>query len=61
VRGGYRKFHNKKLHDLYMSTKNIIWAIQFRKKRWPGNVVYAKKCMQVIDGETSRKETTCTN
>ena len=52
MRGGYRKFHNKELHDLHMSTKIIIRAIQFRKKRWPGNVVYAKKCMQVIDGET---------
>jgi len=45
VRGGYKKFHNKELHDLYMSTKNVIQAIKSRKMRWPGNVAHAKILM----------------
>ena len=42
MRGGFRKFCNKELHDLYMSTKNIIQAIKSRKMRWPDSVAHTR-------------------
>jgi hypothetical protein len=37
VTGEWRKFHNKKLHDLY-SSPSIIRIIKSRKMRWAGHV-----------------------
>lgn len=51
MRGGYKKFRNKELHDLYMSTKNIIQVIKSRKMRWPGNVMHAKSACKILMGK----------
>jgi hypothetical protein len=37
VMGGWRKLHNKKLHDLY-SSPSIIRIIKSRRMRWAGHV-----------------------
>jgi hypothetical protein len=37
VMGGWRKLHNKELHDLY-STPSIIRIIMSRRMRWVGHV-----------------------
>jgi hypothetical protein len=37
VKGEWRKFHNKELHDLY-SSPSIIRIIKSRKMRWAGHV-----------------------
>jgi hypothetical protein len=37
VIGGWRKLHNKELHDLY-SSPSIIRIIKSRKIRWAGHV-----------------------
>jgi hypothetical protein len=37
VTGGWRKLHNKELHDLY-SSPNIIRIIKSRRMRWAGHV-----------------------
>jgi hypothetical protein len=38
VTGGWRKLHNKELHNLYSST-NIIRNIKSGRMRWAGHVV----------------------
>jgi hypothetical protein len=35
--GGWRRLHNKELHDLYVSP-NIIRVIKSRRMRWAGHV-----------------------
>jgi hypothetical protein len=35
VKGGWRKLHNKKIHDLY-SSPSIITMIKSRRMRWEG-------------------------
>jgi hypothetical protein len=35
--GGWRKLHNKELHNLY-SSPNIIRMIKSRRMRWAGHV-----------------------
>jgi hypothetical protein len=37
VKGGWRKLHNKELHDLY-SSPSIIRIIKARRVRWAGHV-----------------------
>jgi hypothetical protein len=37
VTGGWRKFHNEELHDLY-SPPTTVWVIKLRRMRWPGHV-----------------------
>jgi hypothetical protein len=37
VTGGWRKLHNKKLHNLY-SSPNTIRMIKSRRMRWTGHV-----------------------
>jgi hypothetical protein len=37
VKGGWRKLHNKKIHDLY-SSPSIIIMIKSRRMRWEGHV-----------------------
>jgi hypothetical protein len=44
VTGGWRKLHNKELHDLY-SSPDIITVIKSRKVRWKGHERDGK-CMQ---------------
>jgi hypothetical protein len=40
--GGWRKFHEEKLHNLY-SSPNIIRVIKSRRLRWVTNVVLMKE------------------
>jgi hypothetical protein len=42
VRRGWRKLHNKELHDLY-SSPSIIRIIKSRKMRWVGHVAQMGK------------------
>jgi hypothetical protein len=37
VTGGWRKFHNEELHDLY-SSPSIIRIVKSRRMRWAGHV-----------------------
>jgi hypothetical protein len=37
VTGGWRKLHNKQLHNLY-SSPNVIRMIKSRRMRWAGHV-----------------------
>jgi hypothetical protein len=37
VMGGWKKLHNKEMHDLY-SSSCIIRIIKFRRMRWVGHV-----------------------
>jgi hypothetical protein len=37
VTGGWRKLHNKELHDLY-SSPSIIRIIKLRRMKWAGHV-----------------------
>jgi hypothetical protein len=37
VTGGWRKLHNKELHDMY-SSPSIIRIIKSRRMRWAGHV-----------------------
>jgi hypothetical protein len=37
IKGGWRKLHNKKLHDLY-SSPSMIRMIKPRRIRWSGHV-----------------------
>jgi hypothetical protein len=37
VKGGWRKLHNKELHDWYTSSR-IIRIIRYRRMRWAGHV-----------------------
>jgi len=39
VMGGWRRLHNKELHDLY-SSPNIVRVIKSRRMRWAGHVAY---------------------
>jgi hypothetical protein len=39
VTGGWRKLHNKELHNLY-SSPSIIRMIKSRKMRWAGHVAW---------------------
>jgi hypothetical protein len=42
VTGGWRKLHNKKLHNFY-SWPSIIKMIKYRRMRWAGNVAQMGK------------------
>jgi hypothetical protein len=41
VTGGWRKLHNKELHNLY-SSPSVIRMIKSRKMRWAGHVARMK-------------------
>jgi hypothetical protein len=41
VKGGWRKLHNEKLHNLY-SSPNIIKVTKLRSRRWGGHVARTK-------------------
>jgi hypothetical protein len=56
VTGGWRKLHNKELHDLY-SSPNIITMIRSRGMRWTGHVVrMGKRNMRIGDWWESQRE-----
>jgi hypothetical protein len=38
VAGGWRKLHNKELHNLYSFVPNILRAIESRKMKWAWHV-----------------------
>jgi hypothetical protein len=54
VTGGWRKLHNKKLHDLY-SSPSIIIIIKSRRMRWAGHVARMGKNGEVRGEDTTRK------
>jgi hypothetical protein len=50
----WRKLHNEKLNDLYPS-RNIVWVMKKRRRRWVGHVVCMggeKRHIQGFGGET---------
>jgi hypothetical protein len=55
VMGGWRKLHNKELHNLYFSP-SIIRIIKSRRMRWVGHVALMGE--KVIGRKARRKETT---
>jgi hypothetical protein len=57
---GWRRLHNKKLHNLYAST-NIIRVIKSRCMRWVGHVTCTGEMInanKILVRKTSRQETT---
>jgi hypothetical protein len=54
VTGGWRKLHNKKLHDLY-SLPFIIRMIKSRRIRWVGHVARIGEKGKARRKETARK------
>jgi hypothetical protein len=59
MRGGWRKFHDEELDNLY-SSHNINWVIKLRKTIWVGHVARMdEKCIQTFSRNTSMEEATC--
>jgi hypothetical protein len=60
VTGGWRKLHDKKLHNFYSSASRI--RMRSRRMRWGGHVERRgegeKKNACVISGKAKREETT---
>jgi hypothetical protein len=59
VTGGWRKPHNKELHDLYFSS-SIIGIMKSRGMRWEGHVAQMGRKRRLIDygGKARGKGTT---
>jgi hypothetical protein len=60
VRGGWRKLHNKELHDLY-SSSSTMRIIKSRRMTWVGHGASMgenRKCIYVISKKARGKETT---
>jgi hypothetical protein len=55
VRGGWRKLHNEKLHNLY-SSPSIIRMIMSRRMRWAGHVVGIGRGIYIIYWWESQEE-----
>jgi hypothetical protein len=57
VTGGWRKLHNKKLHNLYFSP-SIIRIIKSRRMRWAGHVARMgekRNVYRLLVGKSERK------
>jgi hypothetical protein len=59
VTGGWRKLHNKEIHNLY-SLSSIIRMMKSRKMRWAGHVARMGRGGMYIGywWEATKKETT---
>jgi hypothetical protein len=60
VTGGWRKLHEKKLHNLY-SLPNIIGMIKSKRMRWDGHVAQIwerRSSYTLLVVKARRKETT---
>jgi hypothetical protein len=58
VTGGWRKLHNKALHNLYLSL-GVIRQIKSKRMRWAGHVAcMGEESVQGFGGKARRKETT---